>query len=205
MRNKKNPMKTPSTPLPTWAVLELHNAPRLVGLISEQAITGVPFLRVALHNSAGTVIQTKWIAPAMVRSITEVPREHAIAEAALFEAAEAVRRRSHVAIADVQRATADAFRLAPADLSARARPESIVWPRQIAMFLCREMTECSLKDIGRAFGNRDHGTVLHACHRVCDRMETEIEIRELVNRLRGVIAQAFMRQTNLETSAAKAA
>ena len=48
----------------------------------------------------------------------------------------------------------------------RSRAERIVWPRQAAMYLTKELTEYSLPVIGRAFGGRDHTTVLHACRRV---------------------------------------
>ncbi|MCK7482554.1 MAG: hypothetical protein M0C28_39630 [Candidatus Moduliflexus flocculans] len=56
-------------------------------------------------------------------------------------------------------------------MTSKRRPENIAFPRQVAMFLSRQMTETSLSAIGEAFGGRDHGTVLHACRLVKDRME----------------------------------
>ena len=52
------------------------------------------------------------------------------------------------------------------DLLSRSRAERVVWPRQAAMYLCKELTEHSLPTIARAFGGRDHTTVLYACKRV---------------------------------------
>ena len=50
-----------------------------------------------------------------------------------------------------------------ADMTSKRRPANIAFPRQVAMYLARELTKASLNEIGEAFGGRDHGTVLHAC------------------------------------------
>jgi chromosomal replication initiator protein len=57
---------------------------------------------------------------------------------------------------------AEHFDIRLADMTSRRRPENIAFPRQIAMYLSRQLTECSLNVIGEGFGGRDHGTVLHA-------------------------------------------
>jgi len=69
-------------------------------------------------------------------------------------------------IAEIQDAACRHFSLTNDELLSRSRAERIVWPRQAAMYLCKELTEHSLPTIGRAFGGRDHTTVLHACKRV---------------------------------------
>jgi chromosomal replication initiator protein len=51
------------------------------------------------------------------------------------------------------------------------------------MFLARQMTESSLNSIGEAFGGRDHGTVLHACRLVNDRMQVDAQVRQVVHYL----------------------
>jgi chromosomal replication initiator protein len=68
-------------------------------------------------------------------------------------------------------------------MTSKRRPESIAFPRQVAMFLARQMTETSLSAIGEAFGGRDHGTVLHACRLVKDRMEVDPNVRQVVSYL----------------------
>jgi chromosomal replication initiator protein len=68
-------------------------------------------------------------------------------------------------------------------MTSKRRPENIAFPRQIAMFLSRLMTGSSLTMIGEAFGGRDHGTVLHACRLVKDRMEVDSNVRQVVHYL----------------------
>ena len=70
-----------------------------------------------------------------------------------------------------------------ADMTSKRRPENIAFPRQIAMYLTRQMTESSLNTIGEAYGGRDHGTVLHACRLVKDRMEVDANVRQVVHYL----------------------
>ncbi len=83
----------------------------------------------------------------------------------------------------IQRKVAEHFDIRLADMTSRRRPESIAFPRQVAMFLSRQMTESSLSAIGEAFGGRDHGTVLHACRLVKDRMEVDANVRQSVSYL----------------------
>jgi chromosomal replication initiator protein len=83
----------------------------------------------------------------------------------------------------IQKKVAEHFDLRISDMTSKRRPENIAFPRQIAMYLSRQMTESSLNNIGEAFGGRDHGTVLHACRLVKDRMEIDAHVRQVVNYL----------------------
>jgi chromosomal replication initiator protein len=83
----------------------------------------------------------------------------------------------------IQKKVAEHFDIRLADMASKRRPENIVFPRQIAMFLARQMTESSLNSIGEAFGGRDHGTVLHACRLVNDRMQVDAQVRQVVHYL----------------------
>ena len=83
----------------------------------------------------------------------------------------------------IQKKVAEHFDIRLADMTSRRRPENIAFPRQVAMFLSRQMTETSLSAIGDAFGGRDHGTVLHACRLVKDRMEVDANVRQIVSYL----------------------
>lgn len=83
----------------------------------------------------------------------------------------------------IQKKVAEHFDIRLADMTSKRRPENIAFPRQIAMFLARSMTDNSLSAIGEAFGGRDHGTVLHACRLVKDRMEIDQSVRHVVNHL----------------------
>ena len=83
----------------------------------------------------------------------------------------------------IQKKVAEHFDIRLADMTSKRRPENIAFPRQIAMYLSRQMTESSLNTIGEAFGGRDHGTVLHACRLVKDRMEVDANVRQVVHYL----------------------
>lgn len=91
--------------------------------------------------------------------------------------------RQSISIEVIQKRVAEHFDIRLADMTSKRRPENIAFPRQIAMFLSRQMTENSLSSIGEAFGGRDHGTVLHACRLVKDRMEVDANVRQVVSYL----------------------
>jgi len=91
--------------------------------------------------------------------------------------------RYSINIETIQKKVAEHFDIRLADMTSKRRPENIAFPRQIAMFLARQMTESSLNTIGEAFGGRDHGTVLHACRLVKGRMEVDAAVRQKVGLL----------------------
>jgi chromosomal replication initiator protein len=91
--------------------------------------------------------------------------------------------RYSISIETIQKKVAEHFDIRLADMTSKRRPENIAFPRQVAMFLSRQMTESSLSVIGEAFGGRDHGTVLHACRLVKDRMEIDPNVRQVVSYL----------------------
>ncbi|MDP0499366.1 MAG: chromosomal replication initiator protein DnaA [Verrucomicrobiota bacterium JB022] len=88
-----------------------------------------------------------------------------------------------VTIEKIQRKVADYYDLRMGDMSSRRRPSNIAFPRQIAMYLSRILTSHPLKEIGDAFGGRDHGTVIHACRQVENIMEQEPEVKRAVEYL----------------------
>ena len=66
----------------------------------------------------------------------------------------------------IQRKAAEFFRVRLSDLTAKDRTKAVAFPRQIAMYVARQLTHVSLAEIGRAFGGKDHTTVLHAIHKI---------------------------------------
>lgn len=92
-----------------------------------------------------------------------------------------------VNIDSIQKAVTDHFDLRIADMTSRRRPSNIAFPRQIAMYLSRKMTQCSLVEIGDAFGGRDHGTVIYACRKVKQRIECEPQVRDSVDILMTIL------------------
>ena len=89
--------------------------------------------------------------------------------------------RYSITIEAIQKKVADHFDLRQTDMIGKRRPEHIAFPRQIAMYLARQLTESSFNEIGEAFGGRDHGTVLHACRLVKDRMQVDAQVRHIIN------------------------
>jgi chromosomal replication initiator protein len=73
-----------------------------------------------------------------------------------------------VTLDNIQKTTAEYFKLKVSDLLSKRRSRSVARPRQIAMYLAKELTNHSLPEIGEAFGGRDHTTVLHACRTIID-------------------------------------
>ena len=93
-----------------------------------------------------------------------------------------------ITVATIQRETADYYSLTIDDLCGASRSRQLVTARQIAMYLCRELTEMSLPKIGQAFGGRDHTTVMHADRKIRDLMRERRtiynQVTELTSRIR---------------------
>ena len=83
-----------------------------------------------------------------------------------------------ITIDNIQKTVVEYYKIRLADLLSKKRTRSIVRPRQIAMSLCKELTNHSLPEIGDAFGGRDHTTVLHACRKIAELKEEELMIKE---------------------------
>lgn len=94
------------------------------------------------------------------------------------------------AVAAVQAAVAAEYGIALGAMSSRRRWRGFAWPRQEAMFLLREITNLSLPQIGRAFGNRDHTTVMHAVVPTTERLRDDPELAERLDRIRVRVLRA---------------
>lgn len=89
-----------------------------------------------------------------------------------------------VSIEEIQRIVCEHFEIPPDMLKAKTRKQEVVTARQIAMYLCKELTDSSLKTIGLHFGGRDHSTVIHACQSVEEEMKKSEKFRNLIESLR---------------------
>ncbi|MCK5200355.1 MAG: chromosomal replication initiator protein DnaA, partial [Spirochaetales bacterium] len=79
------------------------------------------------------------------------------------------------------------FNLTPNDLRGKKRTKAIAFPRQVAMYITRELTEYSTTEVGLEFGGRDHTTVMHACQRVDSKMKADPSIEPyIMNLIRNV-------------------
>ncbi|MCM2997984.1 chromosomal replication initiator protein DnaA [Paenibacillus cellulositrophicus] len=88
-----------------------------------------------------------------------------------------------ISIQDIQERVGDYYGLRIEDFKARKRTRAVAFPRQIAMYLSRELTDYSLPKIGEAFGGRDHTTVIHAHEKIASVIREDQEIHQIVSRL----------------------
>jgi chromosomal replication initiator protein len=89
-----------------------------------------------------------------------------------------------VTIENIQRAVCREFGLSLPQLKAKDNSRGVSYPRQIAMFLAKEMTPASLPQIGREFGGKHHTTVLHSIGKITELRETDRDLNRLLNKLR---------------------
>ena len=83
-----------------------------------------------------------------------------------------------IGIENIQKTVADFYKIKVADMYSKKRPASIARPRQIAMYLAKEMTQKSLPEIGDSFGGRDHTTVLHAVRKIGGERQKNTELNQ---------------------------
>lgn len=89
----------------------------------------------------------------------------------------------------IQKAVAEYFNLTVEELKANKRDQRIVRPRQIAMYICRELTDASLPHIGEEFGGKDHTTVLHSCQKIDNNLEDPsvgTSVRNIISKLKSL-------------------
>jgi chromosomal replication initiator protein len=96
---------------------------------------------------------------------------------------------SILTIETIQKRVADHFQIRHSDMTSKRRPNNIAIPRQAAMYLARTLTKHSLQEIGDAFGGRDHGTVIHACKAIDNRMEQDASMRSSVEFLKAQLSR----------------
>ena len=85
-----------------------------------------------------------------------------------------------ITIDEIKREVAAYFGIKLADLVSKRRSQNLVYPRQIAMHLCRQLTSASLPVIGKMFGGRDHSTVIHSLNVISQKMKTSVEVQNTV-------------------------
>ena len=87
----------------------------------------------------------------------------------------------------IQEIVATYFHLKPEELKSSKRTRNIAYPRQIAMYLCRKLTDLSLPKIGEKFGGRDHTTIIHGFEKISRELQTDIELTQMLNELESKI------------------
>ena len=87
----------------------------------------------------------------------------------------------------IQETVAKYFNIDPKDIAGAKRSNDIVFPRQIAMYLCRTVPQLSLPQIGKDFGNRDHTTVMHACNKIEKEMKENKNTKLMVESVKNIL------------------
>jgi chromosomal replication initiator protein len=90
----------------------------------------------------------------------------------------------HVTVAQIKSAVCDAYNLRPIEMVSARRGRDVARPRQVAMYLTRELTPLSFPNIGRLFGRRDHTTAMYAADIIEKRMVDDSELRAKVKEIR---------------------
>ena len=92
-----------------------------------------------------------------------------------------------VSVENIQKTTAEYYNIKMSDILSKRRSRSVARPRQMAMFLAKELTNYSLPEIGEAFGGRDHTTVIHACKKINELRGFNLDIEEDYRKLLRVL------------------
>ncbi len=98
-----------------------------------------------------------------------------------------VNNQEHISIEAIQKAVADFYKIKVSDMYSAKRPKNIAEPRQIAMYLTKELTQKSLPEIGANFGGRDHTTVLHACRKIAENKTKDSKLQHELHVLEQIL------------------
>jgi chromosomal replication initiator protein len=94
-----------------------------------------------------------------------------------------------ISIESIQKAVSEQFALRLADIKAKNNSRAIVFPRQIAMYLTKKLTDASLPEIGRQFGGKHHTTVLHSVVKIEEQRKTDKDLNRMLNKLSETLGQ----------------
>jgi chromosomal replication initiator protein len=96
-----------------------------------------------------------------------------------------------IRIEDILRIVSRHYGVSKNDILSERRHRSVVWPRQIGMYLAKQMTARSLPEIGRRFGNRDHTTVLHAIRKIEGQVNANVQLKDEIEELKKQLGPDF--------------
>jgi chromosomal replication initiator protein len=88
-----------------------------------------------------------------------------------------------ISIESIQKSVAEQFGMRIAEIKAKNNSRSVVVPRQIAMYLCKQLTDASLPEIGRQFGGKHHTTVMHSVDKIVEQRKTDKDLNRMLNQL----------------------
>lgn len=150
--------------------MDMHIPDEVLQFLAERVSRNIRRLEGALTRVAGysALMQGKLDLEVVEKLLGDILQEEA---------------QNQITVEKIQEKVADYYKLRLADMVSKRRPANIAFPRQIAMYLSRNLTSHSLQDIGQSFGGRDHGTVIHACKTVENMMEQDDSVLRAVQYL----------------------
>src|SRR6185436_17480588 len=98
-------------------------------------------------------------------------------------------KRRIISMDEIESVVASKFHVKVSDIRSKRRSKTLVYPRQIAMYLCRELTDSSFPEIGRHFGGKDHTTIMHACKQINKAKEADSTLKATLESLKEQIAK----------------
>ncbi|OHE89196.1 MAG: chromosomal replication initiator DnaA, partial [Verrucomicrobia bacterium RIFCSPLOWO2_12_FULL_64_8] len=158
------------------ATLKFDVPPAVINFIAQHISKNIRRLEGALIKVASY--------SALTGKALDLPNVELLLQDVLMEQAQ-----NQLTLETIQKRVADHYQIRHSDMTSKRRPANIAIPRQIAMYLARQLTKHSLQEVGDAFGGRDHGTVIHACKAVENMMEQDDSARGSVEFLKAQLSK----------------
>jgi chromosomal replication initiator protein len=95
-----------------------------------------------------------------------------------------VEKNRELTIEMIQKCVSDHFKIKPVDLKSTKKLKTIVFPRQVAIYLCRELTKASYPEIGDRFGGKDHSTIIHSVKKIEKQLTSDMDLKSTLDQLR---------------------
>ena len=157
--------------LETRVAILLNNAPYLrIEVPEDVAFFIADKVKLSIRALEGALVRVSSYASLMKHPLTVGLAQHVLKDLLL-------RQETPITIDAIQKKVAEHFDIRVADMKTNRRPKTIAYPRQIAMYLCRELTAHSLQEIGEAFGGRNHATVIYAHREIERRASSDAKLR----------------------------
>jgi len=152
-----------------------------IGLADEVAVYLAQAIKSNVRELEGTLIRL-----AAKSSLTGRPVDLEFVQSELKTV---IQHRTHtLSVEDIQRAVCHHFHLRTSDLTSKDRHKTVAFARHVAMFLCKQRLKCSFPELGRAFGNRDHTTVMAAVRKIEAQREDDPQVRAHVEAIERKLA-----------------
>lgn len=158
------------------AILAKKAAAEKVKLNDEVALFIASRMKSSIRELEGALIRV-----IAVSSLTGGDITLSFAQQALKPVFDVEERR--ISIENIQRVVCQEFRLSVSQLKAKNNSRSVAYPRQLAMYLAKELTSASLPQIGREFGGKHHTTALHAIHKIGEMRKSDRALDKLIHKL----------------------